>query len=219
MNEDMENKAFDGIGQIKFDSIGHCSNVFTKALDNYMEKINNNYNDYYGYVSTNPKNISMVNFLIHPTPKLIKQNDLTTIVFWDDGTKTTVTMCEEDIRDNVVNSIYTAFCIAFAKKCFGNNSTLHRIVDGCNEELIMEKNEKLKKEEQARTAEIQKKNHDRKIKKMVKRMKELNEAMEYLAEEELKNGKQEKNMKNQRTNKSFDDELEDLIKELFGGKK
>ncbi len=56
-------------------------------------------------------------------PKRIIHNRLATIVFWNDNTKTVVKCSENDEPDN-----YTAFCAAYCKKVFGNNSHLKRVI-------------------------------------------------------------------------------------------
>lgn len=56
-------------------------------------------------------------------PKRIIHNRLATIVFWNDDTKTVVKCSENDEPDN-----YTAFCAAYCKKVFGNNSHLKRVI-------------------------------------------------------------------------------------------
>ena len=58
------------------------------------------------------------------TPVRIIYNVKATIVFWKDGTKTVVKLSEGDY-DNP----YNAFCAALAKKIFGNNSRVRKIVD------------------------------------------------------------------------------------------
>lgn len=55
--------------------------------------------------------------------KKIVHNGPTTIVFWDDGTKTIVKRAEGSKDD-----IYMAFCCAFTKKMLGNNSRIKRII-------------------------------------------------------------------------------------------
>ena len=51
-------------------------------------------------------------------------NDPATIVFWNDGTKTVV-KCQEGQTFNP----YFGFCAAIAKKLYGSNSILNRIVE------------------------------------------------------------------------------------------
>jgi len=50
-------------------------------------------------------------------------NDPATIVFWKDGTKTIVKRMEEEEMNP-----YTAFCAALAKKIYGSNSRVRKIV-------------------------------------------------------------------------------------------
>lgn len=56
-------------------------------------------------------------------------NDPATIVFWQDGTKTVV-KCQKGQTFNP----YFGFCAAIAKKLYGNNSILNRIVETYLEE-------------------------------------------------------------------------------------
>lgn len=57
------------------------------------------------------------------TPKKIYYNNPVTVVFWEDGTKTTVRLHEGEEYNE-----YSAFCAALAKKIFGNNSHLTKVV-------------------------------------------------------------------------------------------
>lgn len=57
------------------------------------------------------------------TPVRILHNDPATIVFWDDGTKTIVKRAEGQEHNP-----YFAFCSALAKKIFGNNSSVNKLV-------------------------------------------------------------------------------------------
>ncbi len=56
--------------------------------------------------------------------KRIIYNDPATIVFWNDGTKTVVKRGEKETFNK-----YTAFCAALAKKMYGNNSQVNKIVN------------------------------------------------------------------------------------------
>lgn len=58
-----------------------------------------------------------------PEPKRIIKNGIATIVFWNDGTKTIVKCAVDDEPDD-----YMAFCAAYCKKVFGNNSHLKRVI-------------------------------------------------------------------------------------------
>lgn len=57
------------------------------------------------------------------TPEKIYYNNPVTVVFWEDGTKTTVRLHEGEEYNE-----YSAFCAALAKKIFGNNSHLTKVV-------------------------------------------------------------------------------------------
>lgn len=56
-------------------------------------------------------------------PKRIIHSKNVTVVFWNDGTKTLVRCAKDETPDN-----YTAFCAAYCKKVFGNNSHLKRVI-------------------------------------------------------------------------------------------
>lgn len=56
-------------------------------------------------------------------PKRIIHSKNVTVVFWNDGTKTLVKCAKDETPDN-----YTAFCAAYCKKVFGNNSHLKRVI-------------------------------------------------------------------------------------------
>ena len=56
-------------------------------------------------------------------PEKIMKSGRTTVVFWKDGTKTVVRLPIGEQPDD-----YDAFTAALAKKIFGNNSTVKRIV-------------------------------------------------------------------------------------------
>lgn len=58
---------------------------------------------------------------LHPEVDHIFYDDVATVVFWTDGTKTVVKCPEGTPYDE-----YTAFCAALAKKLYGNNSKLQR---------------------------------------------------------------------------------------------
>lgn len=62
----------------------------------------------------------------------IVKNGPATIVFWKDGTKTVVKH-----SDNDPNDLYYAFCAALAKKVYGNNSRIKKILsktEDCSKE-------------------------------------------------------------------------------------
>jgi len=57
------------------------------------------------------------------TPRQIIYNDPATIVFWSDGSKTVVKR-----MDNEAWNPYNAFCAALAKRIYGSNSQVNRLV-------------------------------------------------------------------------------------------
>lgn len=57
------------------------------------------------------------------TPKKIYYNNPVTVVFWEDNTKTIVRLHEGEEYNE-----YTAFTAALAKKIFGNNTVVNKIV-------------------------------------------------------------------------------------------
>lgn len=63
-------------------------------------------------------------FAIKIEPKRILQNGPVTVVFWGDGTKTIVRRSENNADDP-----YSAFCAALAKKIYGNNSRVKKILE------------------------------------------------------------------------------------------
>ena len=84
-------------------------------------------------------------------PKRIIYNNPATIVFWKDGTKTVVKKNEKEKYNS-----YNAFCAALAKKIFGTNSEVNRIVRSGYNQKVAEGQKKLaefkKKVEKARKA-------------------------------------------------------------------
>lgn len=136
-------------------------------------------------------------------PTLITYNDGSTVVYWNDGTRTAVRLCKEDAM-NGADSTYTAFCIALAKKIYGSNSALHRLIHDIDENTIREKKEAERQkliEEKKRREKI---NHDRKVRKLAKQMQLLDEASQLAAEEKEKD-------------KTKEDILTELLRSLYHG--
>lgn len=69
-------------------------------------------------VSPVTKNSGPIDYVDH-----IFYDNVATVVFWTDGTKTVVKCAEGTPYDE-----YSAFCIALAKKIYGNNSALKRAI-------------------------------------------------------------------------------------------
>ena len=65
----------------------------------------------------------MFTFSTAPKVSRIIRNGPATIVFWNDGTKTVVKKAENSYDDP-----YAAFCAALAKKVYGSNSAVKKIL-------------------------------------------------------------------------------------------
>jgi len=63
------------------------------------------------------------------TPKKIIYHNPATIVFWEDGTKTVVKCSPSETYNK-----YVGFCACLAKRIYGNNSRVNRIVKNGIEE-------------------------------------------------------------------------------------
>ena len=64
----------------------------------------------------------------------IIQRDRTTIVTWDDNTKTTI-VAEEDVKKNDY-MMFEAFCIAFTKKMFGSTTNILKTIEANDTDTI-----------------------------------------------------------------------------------
>lgn len=76
------------------------------------------------------------------TPRQIIYNDPATIVFWSDGSKTVVKR-----MDNEAWNPYNAFCAALAKRIYGSNSQVNRLVK--NGVFQTKKDKAVKKEDKS----------------------------------------------------------------------
>ena len=82
-------------------------------------------------------------------PKHIARRGRTTVVWWTDGSKTHVVL-EEGKPDC---GTFAAFCIAYAKRCFGSTSALSHAVDQADEERKNARARRLREEEKKARAE------------------------------------------------------------------
>lgn len=67
------------------------------------------------------------------TPVKIRKDGSVTVVFWNDGTATSVRCSADDTYDD-----YIAFCAALAKRVLGSTSAVKRAIHGCPVELADE---------------------------------------------------------------------------------
>lgn len=82
-------------------------------------------------------------------PKHIARRGRTTVVWWTDGSKTHVVL-EEGKQDC---GTFAAFCIAYAKRCFGSTSALSHAVDQADEVQKNARARRLREEEKKARAE------------------------------------------------------------------
>lgn len=110
-----------------------------------------------------------------PQPIYIRRDGAVTHIAWDDGTHTCVRLCSEDAQD----SLYSAFCAALAKKIYGSNARVHRMVDEHTVEFLEEQAKKEKELEQQERKEIEDRNHMKKVKRLAKQLRLEQEARAY----------------------------------------
>lgn len=108
-------------------------------------------NGAHGYISKEYTSDSSDGFIVDNTiiPKHIARRGRTTVVWWTDGSKTHVVL-EEGKQDC---GTFAAFCIAYAKRCFGSTSALSHAVDQADEERKNARARRLREEEKKARAE------------------------------------------------------------------
>lgn len=105
----------------------------------------------YGYITKEYTSDSSDGFIVDNTiiPKHIARRGRTTVVWWTDGSKTHVVL-EEGKQDC---GTFAAFCIAYAKRCFGSTSALSHAVDQADEERKNARARRLREEEKKARSE------------------------------------------------------------------
>ena len=88
-------------------------------------------------------------FSIYPNRIYYYDNDYTTVL-WNDGTKTTVKLSDDDIYDE-----YSAFCAALAKRIYGSNSRIKKIIKTQGRTPLSKEDKKRRKEERKMRAEME----------------------------------------------------------------
>lgn len=108
-------------------------------------------NGAHGYIPKEYTSDSSDGFIVDNTiiPKHIARRGRTTVVWWTDGSKTHVVL-EEGKQDC---GTFAAFCIAYAKRCFGSTSALSHAVDQADEERKNARTRRLREEEKKVRAE------------------------------------------------------------------
>lgn len=87
-------------------------------------------------------------FTIYPNRIYYYDNNYTTVL-WNDGTRTTVKLSDDDIYDE-----YSAFCAALAKRIYGSNSRIKKIIKAQGRFPLSKEDKKRRKEERQMRAEM-----------------------------------------------------------------
>lgn len=87
-------------------------------------------------------------FAIYPKRIYYYDNNYTTVL-WNDGTRTTVKLSDDDIYDE-----YSAFCAALAKRIYGSNSRIKKIIKTQGRFLLSKEEKKARKKERKERAEM-----------------------------------------------------------------
>lgn len=88
-------------------------------------------------------------FSIYPNRIYYYDNNYTTVL-WNDGTRTTVKLSDDDIYDE-----YSAFCAALAKRIYGSNSRIKKIIKTQGRTPLSKEDKKRRKEERKMRAEME----------------------------------------------------------------
>lgn len=109
----------------------------------------------HGYIPKEYTSDSGDGFVVDNTiiPKHIARRGRTTVVWWTDGSKTHVVL-EEGKQDC---GTFAAFCIAYAKRCFGSTTALSHAVDQADEVQKNARARRLREEEKKARAEKRRK--------------------------------------------------------------
>lgn len=86
-------------------------------------------------------------FGLYPNRIYYYDNDYTTVL-WNDGTRTTVKLSDDDIYDE-----YSAFCAALAKRIYGSSSRIKKIIKTQGRAPMSKEDKKRRKEERKMRAE------------------------------------------------------------------
>ena len=88
-------------------------------------------------------------FGLYPNRIYYYDNDYTTVL-WNDGTRTTVKLSDDDVYDE-----YSAFCAALAKRIYGSNSRIKKIIKAQGRFPLSKEDKKRRKEERQMRAEME----------------------------------------------------------------
>ena len=118
---------------------------------------------------------------VMPSTVGVVQRKNTTVVNWDDGVKTVVTLKEEDCPDKM----FVGFCIAYTKRMLGGTTKLLETIERCDTDkhvrLLREESKKIRKYKDLDRKKADRIRREREFNKMVE-----NELMHMRAVEEAK---------------------------------
>lgn len=136
-----------------FDPIGGAHELAISAWDIdivewEVEKMKKEKDVKIAYPDLPRKQLCTKTFAIYPKHIYYYDNDYTTVL-WNDGTKTTVKLSDDDIYDE-----YSAFCAALAKRIYGSNSRIKKIIKTQGRFLLSKEEKKARKKERKERAEM-----------------------------------------------------------------
>lgn len=118
---------------------------------------------------------------VMPSTVGVVQRKNTTVVNWDDGVKTVVTLKEDDYPD----PMFVGFCIAYTKRMLGSTTKLLETIERCDtdkqNQLLKEMEKNFRKQRDLDRKEVDRIRREREFNKMVE-----NELMHMRAVEEAK---------------------------------
>ena len=120
---------------------------------------------------------------VMPSTVGVVQRKNTTVVNWDDGVKTVVTLKEEDCPDKM----FVGFCIAYTKRMLGGTTKLLETIERCDTDkhvrLLREESKKIRKYRDLDRKKADRIRREKKYKEMVDeefmRMRAVEEAKKY----------------------------------------
>lgn len=120
---------------------------------------------------------------VMPSTVGVVQRKNTTVVNWDDGVKTVVTLKEEDCPDKM----FVGFCIAYTKRMLGGTTKILETIERCDtdkqNQLLKEMEKNFRKQRDLDRKEVDRIRREKKYKEMVDeefmRMRAVEEAKKH----------------------------------------
>ena len=120
---------------------------------------------------------------VMPSTVGVVQRKNTTVVNWDDGVKTVVTLKPDDCPDKM----FVGFCIAYTKRMLGGTTKILETIERCDTDkhvrLLREESKKIRKQRDLDRKEVDRIRREKKYKEMVDeefmRMRAVEEAKKH----------------------------------------